>query len=184
MCVLKRLIDFNLIVSCGRGREDNACSELWYFLKEMGDEKADIQETGLSGLIVAKTSMDPHEVVSKIRDLASSKPWEVRYILKIVPIDVVVDTSIEAICEAIDRLKDRISEEETFRVTVNKRASRVNRMAIIKAVAERIERKVDLTNYDKLVLIEVIGEKTGVSILKPEEVVSIVKIKRERGYQA
>ena len=62
------LKDFNLLVTTTRGNEDNACSEIWYLLKEIGDEKAEVDKTGVSGLIAAKTSINPFEVITKFRE--------------------------------------------------------------------------------------------------------------------
>ena len=63
------LKDFNLLLTTTRGNEDNACSEIWYLLKEIGDEKAEVDRTGVSGLIAAKTTLDPFEVIVKLLSL-------------------------------------------------------------------------------------------------------------------
>ncbi|MCW4027835.1 MAG: THUMP domain-containing protein, partial [Candidatus Bathyarchaeota archaeon] len=61
--------------------------------------------------------------------------------------------------------------------TVEKRHSELSTKAIIAEAASGIERKVDLENPDKIVLIEVLGGSTGVSIVSPNDVLSIVKEK-------
>jgi len=48
---------------------------------------------------------------------------------------------------------------------------------IIEEVAANIERKVDLSKPDKILLIEVIGGLTGISVIKPDDVISIMKEK-------
>ena len=52
------LKEFNLVVSTYRGRENDCISELWYFLRELGDPRVEASKTGLPGLIVAKTSLN------------------------------------------------------------------------------------------------------------------------------
>jgi len=50
------LRDFNLLVTTARGNEENACSEVWYLLGEIGDRAAVVDKTGVMGLIAAKTA--------------------------------------------------------------------------------------------------------------------------------
>jgi len=171
------LEDFNLLVSTRRGEENAACSELWYLLKEIGDPEPLTDITPVKGLIVAKTSLDPFEVVKRLRSFLEEKPEEFQYTLKITPIQKVVKTRIEDIREVAKQLAKNIATEEKFRVTVEKRHTELDRMEIIKVVAEEIDRKVDLKNPDKILLIEIIGNLTGISVLKPSDIFSIVKEK-------
>jgi len=174
------LKDFNLVISTYRRRENDCISELWYVLQDFGDKKINASTTGLPGLIVAKTSLDPFEVVERIRKEAEEKPWYFRLILKIVPIERVVEADLDKIMEAARELAlEKIGKEETFRITVRKRLSTLNRDEIIDRVASVIDRKVDLKNPDKIVWIEIIGDVAGISVLKPEHVVSLQKIRRE-----
>jgi tRNA acetyltransferase TAN1 len=46
---------------------------------------------------------------------------------------------------------------------------------IVEAAAVNIERRVDLSNPNKIVLIEVVGGLTGVSVVKAEDILSIMK---------
>jgi tRNA acetyltransferase TAN1 len=48
---------------------------------------------------------------------------------------------------------------------------------LIEAAAANIKRRVNLSRPDKVVLIEVLGGLTGLSVVKPEEILSILKEK-------
>jgi len=74
---------FNLIVSTYRNREDECISEVWYFLKEFGARVVEASKTGLPGLVVINTDLDPLEVVDRMRSIAEERPWEFQYILKV-----------------------------------------------------------------------------------------------------
>ncbi len=171
------LSDFNLLLSAPRDRENQACSEAWHFLKQVGDEKAEVDFTGLTGLIVAKTALDPFHVVEKWRILAEEQPWDFRVLLKATPIELVVSSDLEAIAGAVEKLAGKVGEDESFRITVNKRGSRLHTEEIIKAAGSKVPRKVDLEGFQKNVNIEVIRSLTGVSILTPNEILSISKIR-------
>jgi len=171
------LRDFNLLVTTTRGNEDNACSEIWYLLKEIGDEKAEVDKTGVSGLIAAKTSINPFEVIAKFREILKERPYEFRYSLRIIPIERVVKTRLEEIAKVAEELAPRIGENETFRITVEKRFTEISTKDVIEAAASKIERKVNLEKPDKILLIEIVGGLTGISLIKPEDIISVSKEK-------
>ena len=171
------LKEFNLLVTTTRGNEDNACSEIWYLLKEIGDEKAEVDKTGVSGLIAAKTSLNPFEVIAKFRKILKERPYEFRYSLRIIPIEKVVKTRLEEIQKVSDELSRKIGENETFRVTVEKRFTEISTRDVIEAAASKIERKVNLEKPDKILLIEIVGGLTGISVIKPDDILSVTKEK-------
>ncbi len=170
--------DFNLLISTARGNEAEACSEAWFLLGEVGDREALVDRTEVTGLVVAKTKLDPFEAIRGLRNILRERPEEFRYILKVIPIEMVVRTKLERIRDAVRRLAPKISEGETFRVTVEKRHTKLPTMEIIKVAAADIDRKVNLENPDKIVLIEVLGRLTGISIIKPDDILSVVKERR------
>jgi len=74
-------------------------------------------------------------------------------------------------------LAARIGENETFRVTVEKRFTTLHTNDIITAVATDIHRKANMKNPDKILLIEILGAFTGISLVKPSEIISVMKEK-------
>jgi len=169
--------DFNLLATTSRGNENDACSELWYLLGQIGDSAPTVEKTGVSGLIAAKTALNPFEVIDKFREILRERPYEFRYTLRIIPVEKVVRTDLGEIQRIATELSSKIGENETFRVTVEKRFTGTSTKDIIEAAAAKIERKVDLDKPDKILQIEVIGGLTGVSIIKPQDVLSITKEK-------
>ena len=176
---LKTLLkDFNLLASTSRGNERQMCCELSYLLEEkLGDSALMISKTGIRGLVVAKTSLNPREVIEKFRCILQERPYEFRYALRIIPIERTVPTDLDEVKRVASGLAVSIGENETFRVTVEKRFTSIHSRDFIEAVATGIERKVDLKNPDKILLIEVVGGVTGISLIKPNEVLAVTKEK-------
>ena len=175
--------NFNLLVSTGRMQERRCCREIEYLLIEVGDEKPKAKPTGIPGLIVVKTTLNPFEAVKRLRELFKKRPWDFRYTLKVTPIEVTVDTDFDKIVtESVKLAQSKIKEEETYRVTVNRRYTTIDKSRLIDAIASRIKRKVNLTSPDKIINIEILGKVTGISVLKPEDILSIAKLKRELGF--
>jgi tRNA acetyltransferase TAN1 len=171
--------DFNLLISTPRMGENDACSEIWFLLNEIGDHEPVTEKIGITGLVVAKTMLNPLTVVKELRKMLKNQPEEFRYTLRVVPVEVVVSTKLGDIKKASLDLSAHIGEDETFRVTVKKRHTTLSSKEIVKAVAEGIDRKVDLLKPNKILLIEVLGGLTGVSVIKPNDILSVVKEKNQ-----
>jgi len=170
--------DFNLLISTSRGNERHACSEAWYLLEELGDKKAEITPTGIVGLIVAKTMLNPKLIIHQLREILKERPWEIRYILKVTPIEKVVKATVEEIAKETLNLLYEIENNESYRITVQKRHSSLSSTEVIEAIAKHINRKVNLTNPDKIFMVQILGELAGLSILKPDQILSVEKEKR------
>ena len=170
--------DFNLIVSCARGLESEACSEIWFLLGEVGDEDPRVEKTEVSGLVVAKTSLDPFEAIRRLREMLRREPHEFRYTLKVIPVETVVPTRLNSIEEAAAHLSEKISADESFRITIEKRHTEISTKEMIEAIARHIDRRVDLENPDRIVLVEILGKVTGISVIRPDDILSIAKEKR------
>ncbi len=159
-------MSFNLLISCPRGKESMARSELAYFLSDLGDSAPRISKTKFSGLLEASTSLDPLMVIERAREEALENPWNFRYITKMVPIEKVVSTNLKEIAKAAKELENELSKCESFRVTVAKRGSSLEGDRIISEVASLFPQRVDLENPSCVLLIEVVGELTGITVLK------------------
>jgi tRNA acetyltransferase TAN1 len=169
---------FNLIATTSRGNERPMINEILYLLKEeVGDSEAQAAKTKIRGLIVAKTTLDPFTVMEKFHAILKERPYEFRYALRILPIERVVPTDLDKIREATSELAIKIRENETFRVTVEKRFSTLHTKDLIEAGAGNIKNIVNLENPDKILLIEVLGALTGLSLLKPSHILGVVKEK-------
>jgi tRNA acetyltransferase TAN1 len=175
---LKNLLkDFNLLATTSRGNEKQMCSELSYLLKEeLGDSAPMIFKTGIRGLVAAKTSLNSCEVIEKFRTIVQERPYEFRYALRVIPVERVVPTDLEEVKRVASELAANIGENETFRVTVEKRFTTLHTRDFIEAAAT-IDRKVDLENPDKILLIEVVGGLTGMSLIEPNGVLTVMKEK-------
>ena len=168
---------FNLIVSTSRFREEEAQDEILDLLDTFGDPDAESEITEIRGLLLAQSALNPFEVIEKLKELVASEPWGVRYILRVLPIEAVVSTELDAIRQATKDLAAKIGKD-SFRITVEKRHSSLESIEVIKAIAGEIECKVDLENPGMVVLVEIIGGQTGLSVLRPDQMFSSVVEKR------
>jgi tRNA acetyltransferase TAN1 len=73
----------------------------------------------------------------------------------------------------------KVNEKESYRITIEKRNSDISSTEIISKIADNITNKVSLEKPDWIVLIEILGNKTGVSVLKSDDIFSLEISKRE-----
>jgi tRNA acetyltransferase TAN1 len=175
--------EFNLLVACPRDRERAAKSEIQYFIGDLlEDSELKVSKTHISGLLACKTSLDPFEVVQKLRVFAEENPYQFRFAIRFTPIEICVESNIEAIKGAARNLLHKIGENETFRVTVRRRHTDLENMEVVVAVASEFDRKVNLDNPDKIVLVEIVSDTTGVSILEDESNILSIMTMRDDQY--
>ena len=170
--------DMNLIITCPRHLEPETESELTDILEEFGDPDVKITISNMSGILTAETKLDPIEVVRNIKEMLLDEPWSIRYCKRIIPIQKVIEPTIEEIEESIQELSNQISDEETYRILIEKRNSDLSSKEIITKIADKIKNKVSLEFPDKIILIEILGNKAGISILKKSDILSTEKTKR------
>ena len=168
----------NLIITCARHLEPETSEEITKILEDFGDSEPKVIITNMSGILTAKTQLDPVEVVKKIQEMILDEPWSIRYCLRIIPMQKFIDTDIEKIDEIISEMADAISEGDTYRISIEKRNSQMVSQELIKKIAQKIKNKVSLENPDKIIQIEILGGKTGVSILSKGNILSLEKTKR------
>ena len=168
----------NLIVTCARHLEGDTEDELIDILGELGDSDIKISVSSMSGIITAETKLDPIQVVRKMKEMLLDEPWSIRYCLRVIPIERVIETGIEEIEKTISSMSSQIEEKESYRILIEKRNSDISSKEVITKVANKIKNKVSLDFPDKIILIEILGIITGISIIKKSDILSIEKTKR------
>ena len=120
--------------------------------------------------------MDPEEAVVILKEAPTTM------ISKVIPIDTVVKTNIDAILEktlALAREKMNPGDTFTVRGDLRGRSYIKSKEELIEAVTRELIDKLDESldpqsldtkNPDWVVQIEVVGDDTGISVLKPHQI--------------
>ena len=165
----------DLLISFPWGRFYPARREAIRILKRMGDECPTLNWTSVEGIAIAHTVLDPKDVIRKCHALACSGEERFDFAIKWVPVDYWCDSSLDAIKELIEKkIRDQIRPQETWAMRVCKRRwQKYHTADIISFLAPVISCEVNLSHPDKIVWIDVIGHRTAVSLLTPENIFSI-----------
>ncbi|NJE43140.1 THUMP domain-containing protein [Thermococcus sp. GR6] len=150
-----------LIVTAPQGREGDAILELEWAL-----EKVKVKGTDWKGVLLAETPLSREEVLERL------KRFETQTIQRVIPLEVLVPARREEIEEAALKLAEKI--DGTFAVRAKVRGNRTLKARELEIdlgslIVERYGLKVDLSEPEYTLVVEVIGKKAGVGVLKPDE---------------
>lgn len=159
----------DLLVTFDSAHSTKAMEQLKELLESIGEE-ASFRETGIEGDTIAEVS-DAFAVVGKIREAFKNEPEKFSYLARFIPIEVWTEPKVEKMQEAIKGMLDKIGEEEKWKMSLEKRSwSEMHSRDLIIKLTDVVDRKnVDLVNAEKIIQVEILGEKAGISILTPEQ---------------
>ncbi len=168
----------NLLVTCARNLETETKNEIGKILDEIGDQESEVLNVGMRGILMVNTSIEPSKIIDWVKDKVVEEPWLIRYCLRMIPIQSVTETDMSKITNDVIKLKDVIQQNDSYRITIEKRNTDMSSTEIITEIAKIFPNKVSLNQPDWIILIEILGNKTGISILKENEIFSLDKAKR------
>ena len=168
----------NLIITCARSLESETKNEISKILDELGDQEPEILNVGMRGILMVNTIIEPSKIIDYVKNKIIEEPWLIRYCLRIIPIQMITETEIDKIKQNVIKLKDTIQKNDSYRITIEKRNTSISSNEIITEIAKIFPNKVSLNQPDWIILIEILGNETGISILKNDEIFSLDKAKR------
>ncbi|MEN6574446.1 THUMP domain-containing protein [Methanobacterium aggregans] len=129
-----------------------------------------IEGTEFINVVLVQLNMDPLEAAMKLKDAQTT------VISKVVPIEEVVRTRKDAILEKVLIIAgEKIEKNESFVVRCDLRGRSYFESSedLVSSVREELLEKLNLKlneqNPEWVVQLEVVGENTGISILRPGE---------------
>jgi len=168
----------NLIITCARSLESETKNEIKKILDELGDQEPKILNVGMRGILMVNTVIEPSKIIDYVKNKMIEEPWLIRYCLRIIPIQTITETEIDKIKQNVTKLKDTIQKNDSYRITIEKRNTDISSTEIITEIAKIFPNKVSLNQPDWIVLIEILGNETGISILRNDGMFSLDKAKR------
>ncbi|WP_456422387.1 THUMP domain-containing protein [Thermococcus sp.] len=151
-----------LLVTVPPGREGDGILELEWAL-----EKVRVKGTDWRGVLLAETPL------SKLEALERLKNFETQAIQRVVPLERLVPARWEDIEKAVLELGKKI--EGTFAVRAKVRGTkrlsqRELEVRLGSLLVERYSLKVNLGDPDYTVLVEVLGKKAGIGLVRGKDV--------------
>ena len=158
--------------------ELKAINEVSKLLDEFGDSNSNVLKTQFSGIIKIETGLKILELIEKFRDKIENEPWELRYCSRIIPIQKTCQTDLITIKQNVADLIPLIDPNETYKISIERRDSKLIRNEIISNIANLLSNSVSLENPDWEIIIQILGDETGISVVPKNSILSVSKIKR------
>ena len=168
----------NLIITCQRSFEEQTILEIQNSLEKFGDTNALIEKTIFSGIIQVETSLDNIKVLENFKELIDEEPWLIKYCSRIIPIQAECESKLDEITNKAIELSHVMKKNQTYRITIEKRHSSLHTKDIISNIADSISNKVSLENSDWEIIVQVLRDKTGISVIPPDTILSVDRQKR------
>ena len=168
----------NLIITCQRNLDEPTILEIQNMLERFGDLEAIIEKTVFSGIIQVQTSLDNIKVLSNFKEIIDDEPWLIKYCSRIIPIQKECESKLDEIVNSVIELAHVMKENETYRITVEKRHSSLHTKDIISNIADSLSNKVSLENSDWEIIVQILRNKTGISVIPPDTILSVDREKR------
>jgi tRNA(Ser,Leu) C12 N-acetylase TAN1 len=156
----------NLLVTFDYGVNMWARNEVLDVLREVGEENLAHLYSEVKGLFQLRVDGDPKEVTRKLDALCRIDPSRFWYTYHWIPVERWCPSTIEDMSEIVKELAERIRSEERWRMSIHKRFYPAHHTReLIENLAQHVDRpNVDLEHPEKIIRIEIIGGRAGLSL--------------------
>jgi tRNA(Ser,Leu) C12 N-acetylase TAN1 len=168
----------NLIVTFDPSHSESAKKEISELMNEIKQkfEILDIED-GVAEIMCE----DPRKAISKLENKAKRNLHEFHQTNHWIPIDFWTKNSIPDIQKKLKEIEKLIKVREKWKMEIKTRKvkEKPDELKLIIQLAESIDRKnIDLDKPNKIVRVEIIGNKVGLSLLSKKDMLNIPKLKQ------
>ena len=168
----------NLLVTFDPTHQESALKQIEAIFKETKDKFSLIKaDEGVAELMVG----DAKKTVKQLIGLAKKNSDKFGHTFHWIPIEKWVKSGVADLKKAVKEYEKGIKENEKWKMDlkVRKVKTKPDEVKLIMNLTEDINRqKVDLENPEKIIKIEIIGNKAGLALLGKDELLNIAKYRK------
>lgn len=171
------MVDANLLVTYEPAHVGSAKEEVDKLLKAV-KQSCKYLKSEVDGLFKLRAK-NARKIVKELNKLCRKKPDMFLKTYHWSPIDKWTKATINDMQREIKKFVKLIKKNEKWRMELNKRHfDKMHSTELILKLTEVVDRpKVDLENPQKIIKVEIIGNKAGLSLLKADEFLNTTNIK-------
>jgi len=166
----------NLLVSFDPVHEESAKTEILGLLKEVGENGKIVSfSDGLAEISVR----NPRKAITSLLEIAKTNIDQFRYTFNWWPVDVWCKSELLEMQKEIKKIQKGIKPEEKWKMDLIKRKLIRNYQGslIVKLTDVVDKQKIDLNSPDKIIRVELDGERAGISLLTPNELLNVPRLR-------
>jgi tRNA acetyltransferase TAN1 len=177
-----RVSAFNLLVSFHHHARSAAEEEVRERLKEAGASVGRLEQWSDEGVFLVEVTGDPRRAVADVRKICTDQPELFQHTHHWVPIEIWVSSSPGEMVEAVKELGRGIGPNDKWMLRLHKRHCKEHDLDLIKLLTDPIEiGVVSLLAPEKVLAVEIMGEKAGLALLGKKEILDVNRAKEEIG---
>lgn len=178
----EKMHPYNLLVTFHGDQRGRAEQEVRERMRDLGVYVERLETCDVDGVFLLQVRGDAKALVVQLKRLCHEDPVDFQYTYHWVPIERWVPTVLTEIREAVAALGNGIGKDETWKMHLHKRHVPEHYDALISYLTDPLDRgKVDLTDPDKVLAVEMLGKSTGLSLLTKHELLDVNKARVEAG---
>jgi len=158
--------DANLLVTFDPTHEISAKREVFAVLEK---EKPKFMKSGVEGAFLLRVK-NAKNAISALKKKAKKNQSLFKYTYKWTPIEKWCSSSVAVMAKNVAAYDRKIGKNEKWKMELNKRSHEGSETEIIMKLTEKISKtKVDLKKPEKIIHVEILKKKAGLSLLTPDE---------------
>ena len=170
------MVEANLIITYDHAHAGSAKEEVDKVLKEI-KQKAKHLKQDVDGIFNLRVK-DAKKIVQQLLKIYRKKKGLFDKTFHWVPIDKWCKATIAEMQKEIKKFNKIIKDKEKWKMDLGKRHTEKHERDLIIKLTEVINKpKVDLEKPDKIIKVEIIGNKAGIALLGKDELLNIPKLK-------
>jgi tRNA(Ser,Leu) C12 N-acetylase TAN1 len=174
-------VEANLLVTFDSRTSIEARNEVIDVLRDVGVEEPEFLYSEVKGLFQLQVVGDSKKITKKLFVLCRRCPSRFWFTYRWIPIETWCHATIEDMAQVVKEIAEGINPEERWRLSLNKRFYRKHHTRdLILKLAQQVDRtNVDLEHPEKIIRIEIIRERAGISLLTRKEYFSVNEVKNK-----
>lgn len=174
---------YNLLVTFHGNQKGHSEREVRERLTELGAYVERLETCEVEGVFLIQAGGDAKVLVSQLKRLCHEDPVGFQYTHHWVPIERWMPSDKEEIRRNAVELGKNIGPDETWMMHLHKRHMTEHYDDLIAYLTDPLNRgRVELTDPDKILAVEILGKNTGMSLLNRHEMLDVNKVRVESGH--
>lgn len=170
------VMEANLLVTCDPTHAGKAKEEITELLEGFGG--AEFLKSDFDGIFILHTKENPKKIVKSLHEACTNEPYKFKYTFRWIPIEKWSSSDMGDMARAVKEIDSKMDSNESWKMDLGKRGYEGDSMELLVKLTENINKpKVDLKNPQKIVKVEIVGNRAGFALLDKDEYLNVAKMK-------
>ena len=180
---MDQVLDYNILVTYHTKDPQHGIDEAMERLRDIGIEVEDKMKSSVPGLLLVRVAGNPKEAIRRLKEFALKFPEVFQYTHRWVPIERWVAPEEKAMIRAAKELGAGIKDEDRWKLDLKSRSIlKCPSRELVCMLTDPIDRgTVDLDDPDKILVVEMVSDAAGFSLVGKDEFFDINQIRERIG---